>query len=141
MDIHVGLASTKKISWSIEDLVEQNCYLGFLKMPPRRLDLRQIDELYNDVEGKISEKIRVDIRSEMALMKSDMIAEIVSALGGMPRHVGTKDSYEEVVEDFEAARSSGRSNQVKRPRGGRTDQLLRPRSQLKLKHKMEVSNF
>ena len=74
-------------------------------------------------------------------MKSDMIAEIVSALDGIARHVGTEDSYEEVVEDFEAVGSSGRSDRVERPRGGRTDQLLGPGSQLKLKHKMEVSNF
>ena len=30
-------------------------------------------------------------------MKSDIIAKVVSALGGIPRHVGTKDGYEEVV--------------------------------------------
>ena len=46
----------------------------------------------------------------MELMKSDMIAEIVSALGGIPRHVGTKDGYEEVVEDFETTRSNGRAD-------------------------------
>ena len=50
-------------------------------------------------------------------MKSDMIAEIVSALIGVPRHVGTRCSYEEVVEDFEVARSSGedKTNCMKRP--------------------------
>ena len=31
-------------------------------------------------------------------MKSEMIAKIVSALGGIPRYVGTEDSYEEVIE-------------------------------------------
>ena len=44
------------------------------------------------------------------MMKSDMIVEIVSALGGIPRHVGIEDSYEEVVEDFEVVGSSGRSD-------------------------------
>ena len=33
---------------------------------------------------------------------------------------------EEVVEDFEAARSNGKFDQVERPRGGRIDQLVRP---------------
>ena len=90
-------------------------------MPPKRLDPREIDNLCDIVEGKISENIRLDIRSEMALMKSDMIAEIVTTLGGVPRDVGTEESYEEVVEDFEATGSSGRSDQVERPRGGRTN--------------------
>ena len=87
------------------------------------------------------EKIRVDISSEMVLMKSDMITEIVSALGGIPRHVGTEDCYEEAIEDFEVSRSSGRADQIERPRGGRTGRFYRHGSQLKLKHKMEVSNF
>ena len=43
-------------------------------------------------------------------MKSDMIAEIASALGGVPRHVGTKYGYEEAFEDFEFV------NQVVRPK-------------------------
>ena len=43
----------------------------------------------------------------MELLKSDMIAEIVSALGGVPWHVGTEDGYEEATKDFEVARSSG----------------------------------
>ena len=73
------------------------------------------------MEGRISEKIRADIRLKMALMKSDMIVEIVSALGGAPRHVGIEDSYKEVVEDFEAIGSSGRVDQAKRPRGNRTN--------------------
>ena len=61
-------------------------------MPPRRLDPRAIDDLCDVVKGRILQKIRVDIRSKMTLMKSSMISEIVSALGGIPRHVGTKDS-------------------------------------------------
>ena len=40
-------------------------------------------------------------------MKSDMIAEIVSSLGGVPRHVGIADDYEEVAKDFEVVGSSG----------------------------------
>ena len=55
--------------------------------------------------------------------------------------MGTKDSYEEVVEDFKVVGSSGRSDQVERPRGNRTGQFDRPGPQFKLKHKMEVSNF
>ena len=110
-------------------------------MPPRRLDPREIDDLCDAVEGRILEKIRANIKFEITLMKGDMIAKIVSDLGGIPRHVHTKDSYEEAIEDFEATRSSGRFDQVERPRGGRTNQLVRPGSQLKLKHKMEVSNF
>ena len=76
----------------------------------------------------------------MALMKSDMIVEIVSALGGAPRHVGTEDGYKEDVEDFEVVGSSG-EGRTKRPRGNRDSQFDRFGSQLKLKHKMEVSNF
>ena len=76
-------------------------------------------------------------------MKSDMVAEIVSALGGVPRHVGTEGSYEEVTKDFEATRSSGeeRTNHVERLIGTRASQFARPGSQLKIKHKMQVSNF
>ena len=69
--------------------------------------------------------MRAEFRSEIALMKSDMIAEIVSALGGIPRHVGTKDGYEEVVEDFEVVGSSGedRSDHMERPTRIRTGQF------------------
>ena len=76
-------------------------------------------------------------------MKSDMVAEIVSALGGVPRHVATKGSYEEVVKDFEVIGSSGgdKNNRVERPIGTRADQFSRPGYQLKLKHKIEFSNF
>ena len=97
-------------------------------MPPRRLNLREINDLCGAIEGRILEKIRADIRFEMALMKSDMIVEIVSSLGGIPRNMGTEDSYEEAIEEFEVSRTSGRSNHVERPRGGGTDKLLRPRS-------------
>ena len=70
-----------------------NFLIRVLTMPPRRLDPRAIEDLCDTIEERILEKISVDIRSEMALMKSDMIAEIVSALGGIPRHVGSKDGY------------------------------------------------
>ena len=33
-------------------------------------------------------------------MKSDMITEIISAIGGVPQKMGTENGYEEVVEDF-----------------------------------------
>ena len=51
--------------------------------------------------------IPTDYEFELALMESDMIAEIVSALGGVPWHVGTEDGYEEATKDFEVARLSG----------------------------------
>ena len=121
-------------------------------MPPRRLDPREIDDLTDSVEERISEKVKSDFKSEfedvraefisqIASMKSDMIAEIVSALGGVPRHVGTEDGYEEVAGDFETTISSGKAKQDERPRGNKVVQLDRSGSQLKLKHKMEVSNF
>ena len=40
-------------------------------------------------------------------MKSDMIAEVISAIGGVPRHMGIEDGYEEVAKDFEFVGSSG----------------------------------
>ena len=67
-----------------------------------------------------------------------MVAEILSALGNVPNQVGTEGSYEEAMDDFKTTRSSGRSE---RPRGNMIDQLDRSIFQLKLKHKMEVSNF
>ena len=77
-------------------------------MPPRKLDPRKIDDLIDTMEERISELIKAQIeevkanfRSEMMLIKSDMISEMESALGGVTRHVGTKYGYEEVVEDFE----------------------------------------
>ena len=85
-------------------------------MPPRRLDPREINDPSDAMEERILEKMREEFISEIALMKSDMIVEIMSALRGIPRHVGTKGSYEEVVEEFEVARSSGddRTNHVER---------------------------
>ena len=120
-------------------------------MPPKRFDRRAIHDLTDSVKERISEKVksdfkfefedvRAEFRSQIALMKSDMITEIVSALGSVPRHVGTEDGYEEVAEDFEFAESSGEAR-TERPSGIRVGQFARPGSQLKLKHKMEVSNF
>ena len=90
-------------------------------MPPRILDPKENDDLNDGMEERILEKLRAELKLEMALMKSDMITEIVSALGGVPRHVGTKDGCEEVVEDFEVIRSSGeeKNNRVERPIGTR----------------------
>ena len=87
--------------------------------------------------------IKEEFRYEIALMKSDMIVEIVSALGGVPRHVGTQGSYEEFDKDFKVFGLSGedRTDRKERPIVIRVGQFARPRSQLKLKHKMEVSNF
>ena len=112
-------------------------------MLPKRLDPRVIADLTDSVEERISKKVKADFKSEMILMKSDMITEIMSALGGIPGYMGTKDSYEEVVEDFEVVGSSGRGriDQVERTMGNRAGQFDRSGSQLKLKHKMEVSNF
>lgn len=117
--------------------------LKFWNIPPIILDPRAIDDLSDVVEERVLEKIRAEFRSEIALLKSDMIAEIVSALGGVPRHLGTKGSYEKVFEDFEATGSSGedKTNHLERSIGTSARQFARPRSQLKLKHKMEVSNF
>ena len=53
-------------------------------MPPRRLDLRAIDDLSDVVEERILEKIKEKIRFDMALMKSDMVTKIMSARGGVP---------------------------------------------------------
>ena len=54
-----------------------------------------------------------------------MIVEIVNALGGVSRHVGTKGSYEEVAKDFEVAGSSSEdiTDRVERPIGIRASQF------------------
>ena len=94
-------------------------FAKFWKMPSRRLDPREMDDLSDAMEERISEKIREEFRSEIALMKSDMISEIVSALGGVPRHMGIEGSYEEVAEDFEVVGLSGKdkNDRVERPIG------------------------
>ena len=76
-------------------------------MSPRRLDPKENDDLSDVVEERILEKLRAELKLEKALMKSDMIAKIVSALGGVPRHVGIHDGYEEATEDFEFVGLSG----------------------------------
>ena len=92
----------------------------------RRLDPKAIDDLADTMEerilGKIMtqiEEVKASLRSGMELMKSDIIVEVVSALGGIPRHVGTKDGYEGAIEDFETTRSSNKADQDERPRGNR----------------------
>lgn len=101
--------------------------LKFWKIPPRRLDHRKIYYLSDVLEENILEKIREEFRSEIELMKSGMIVEIVSALGGLPRHVVTKGSYDEFVEDFDITRSSGDDiiDHMERPIGTRASQLAR----------------
>ena len=63
-------------------------------------------------------------------MKSDMIAEIVSSLGGVRRHVGTEHGYEEDTKDFEFFESSGgvRIDHMERPMGNRVGHFARHRS-------------
>ena len=97
-------------------------------MPPRRLDPREIDDHSDSMEERISEKIRAEFKYEIPLMKRDMIVEIVSSLGGVPRHVDTEGSYEEVVEDFEVAGYSREdiTDHVERPIGTRAGQFARP---------------
>ena len=61
----------------------------------------------------------------MELMKSDIIAEVVSALGGIHRHVGTKDGYEEATKDFKTIGSSdeAKTDCLERSMGNRVGQL------------------
>lgn len=81
------------------------------------------------------EEVKDSFRSQMSLMKSDMIAEIVSAIGRIRQHVGIEGSYEEVFEYVEVV---GLSCETYWNQDG---QFSSPGSQLKLKHNMEVSNF
>ena len=53
-------------------------------MPPIKLDSRVIEDLCDVVEARVLEKIQVELRSKMALMKSDIITEIISSIGGVP---------------------------------------------------------
>ena len=85
-------------------------------MPPRILDPKENDDLNDVMEERILEKLRAELKSEMALMKSDMIAEIVSALDGVRRHVGTEGSYEKVAKDFEVV-GEERTDREERPIG------------------------
>ena len=89
------------------------------------------------------EEVKYSFISEMELMKSDMVFEIVSSLGDVTGHVGTKDCYEEVAKEFEIVRWSGKdiNDHVGIPIGNRFVQFARHGSQLRLKYKMGVSNF
>ena len=40
-------------------------YLEFFKMPPRSFEPREIDDLCDSIEGRMSKKIRADIISKM----------------------------------------------------------------------------
>ena len=51
----------------------------------------------------------------MELMRN----EIMRAISSVLMNVGTEDGYEEVAEDFETTRFSGRAEQDERPRGNR----------------------
>ena len=57
--------------------------------------------------------------------------------------MGIENGYEDVVEDFEffGSNGEGRTDRVERPMKNWVGQFARSRSHLKLKHKMEVSNF
>ena len=85
----------------------------------------EIDDLSDDVKERILEKIREKFRFDIALMKSDMIVEIMSSLGGVPRHVGIEDGYEDVHEKFEVNESSGEDiiYCMERPIGTRADKF------------------
>ena len=116
-------------------------------MPLRRLYPREIHDLTDTMEERISEMIKAQIEevkaslgSEMELMKSDIFAKVVSALGGIPRHVGIEGSYDEATEDFEIV-DEDKIDREERSIGIRASQFAKRRSQLKLKHKIEVSNF
>lgn len=109
-------------------------------MPLRRLDPRVIADICDVVELKITEKVKSDFRSEMELMKNDMITEVMRAIVGMPRNLGTNDSYEEVVEDFEAVGSSG-DDQRDRSGENRIGRLHRSGTRLSTSYQMEVSTL
>ena len=112
-------------------------------MPPRQLDPKVIEDLYDVVEVRILEKTKEKFRFEIVLMKRDMIVEIISAIGGVPQHMGTKDGSEKATEDFEVVGLSGedRIDRFERSVGNRVGQFDSFVFQLKLTHKMQVSNF
>ena len=93
-------------------------------MPLRRLDPRVLVDLYDIVESRITKKVKSDFRSEMELMKNDMVAEIISVLTGIPWNVGTEDVYEEAAKEFEPGGSSG-DDQRDRSGEDRTTRLPR----------------
>lgn len=55
-------------------------------MTPRRLEPREIDHICDVLETRISDKIRLDFRFEMELIKN----EIMRAITSVPRNVGTE---------------------------------------------------
>ena len=81
-------------------------------MPPKRLDPRAIVDLCDVVETNISEKVRLDFRFEIELIKNEIMRSIVVVL----RNVSTKDGYEESTEDFKFFRSSGEEKIVRMER-------------------------
>ena len=83
--------------------------------------------------------VKTYFRFEMELMRN----EVIRAIAGLLRGVGTKDGYEEAGEDFEIIGSSGkdRDDCMEISMDDEASQLDRYDTQLKLKHKMDVSNF
>ena len=105
------------------------CCRGFAKIledASEKIGPRAIDDLCDAVEARISEKVRSDFRSELEMMKN----EVMRAIVGVLRNVGTEDGYEEAPEDFEVAGSSGEDkiDHVERPIGTRSGQFARPGS-------------
>ena len=43
----------------------------FWKMPPRRLDPREIDDLTDSIEERISEKVKSDFKSEFEDVRAE----------------------------------------------------------------------
>ena len=72
-----------------------------------------------------------------------MVIEIMRAIDGAPNNMGIEDGYEEDGENFEVARShvEDRVDCMERPMEDKVGWLDRFGAQLKLKHKMDVSNF
>lgn len=118
------------------------CCRGFLlslRMPLTRLDPRVISDLCDIIESQITEKVKSYIRSEMELMKNDMVTEIMRTIDGIPQNVGTEDGYEEAAEEFETVGSSGddRRNRSTEDRIARLPRLAAQFSN----SRMKVSTF
>lgn len=58
------------------------------------------------MEIKIIEKVRLDVTSNMEIIKNEMEIEIMT-ISGLPINLGMEDGYEEFFNDFEVVRSSG----------------------------------
>lgn len=108
-------------------------------IPPKILEPREIEDLCDIVEARILEKVKIDFRFEMESIKN----KIMRAIASVPQYVCTKYGHKEVPKDFEVSIliSKDRIDHVERPMGDTAGQFSRPRSQLKLKHRIEVSNF